>query len=138
MLALAHPMTQCHIQDVILQQTCCENQLQLVHIFTIGNNCNFSGSLNFTTTPWCRQFVAGLPMWRPRFNPRPVHMGSVVYNVTMGQVFCFIQSLSFQRCLVLVHSPTTDVITLETGSNVKQHIHAPCCTISAYKRTLTC
>jgi len=79
MLALTHPMTQSHIQDVILQQTCCENHLQLVHIFRIGNNCNFSGSLNFTTTPWCRQYVAGLPLCRPRFNPRPVHMGSVVY-----------------------------------------------------------
>jgi len=43
--------------------------------------------------------------------------------VAMGQVyseyFSFLPSLSFQRCLVLVHSPTTEVITLEIGSSVK-------------------
>lgn len=61
MLPLTHPMTQCHIQDVILQQTCCENHLQLVHIIMIGNNCNFCGSLNFTTTT----MVQAVSCWSP-------------------------------------------------------------------------
>ena len=39
------------------------------------------------TVPWRMWLVDGLSPWRPRFDPRPVHVGFVVDKVTLGQVF---------------------------------------------------
>jgi len=32
------------------------------------------------------QVVAGFSLWRPGFNPRPVHLGVVFENVALGQL----------------------------------------------------
>jgi hypothetical protein len=37
--------------------------------------------------PWLRRLAAGLPPWRPRFDPGSVHVGFVVDKVALGQVF---------------------------------------------------
>jgi hypothetical protein len=37
--------------------------------------------------PWLRRLVAGLSPRRPRFEPGPVHVGFVVNNMALGQVF---------------------------------------------------
>jgi len=34
---------------------------------------------------WLRQFVAGFSSRKPRFDPRPVHIGFVVGKVALGQ-----------------------------------------------------
>jgi hypothetical protein len=34
--------------------------------------------------------VAGLSIRRPRFDPRPVHVGFVMDKVALGQYFCFL------------------------------------------------
>jgi len=39
------------------------------------------------TAPGFRRLVAGLSLWRPRFYPRPVHVGSVLDKVAFRQVF---------------------------------------------------
>jgi hypothetical protein len=36
---------------------------------------------------WLRRVVAGFPPQRPAFDPRSGHVGFVVYNVVLGQVF---------------------------------------------------
>jgi hypothetical protein len=37
--------------------------------------------------PWLRRLAAGLPPWRPGFDPGSVHVGFVVDKVALGQVF---------------------------------------------------
>jgi hypothetical protein len=44
--------------------------------------------------PWLRWLVAGLPLWRCGFYPRPVHMRFVVNKVALGQVFLSVIKLS--------------------------------------------
>jgi hypothetical protein len=54
--------------------------------------------------PWLRRLVAGLSPRRPRFDPRPVHLGFVVDKVALGQVFSlvllFSLSISFYQCSI--------------------------------------
>jgi hypothetical protein len=37
--------------------------------------------------PWLRRLAAGLPTWRPGFDPGSVHVRFVVDKVALGQVF---------------------------------------------------
>ena len=37
--------------------------------------------------PWLRRLLAGLPLQRPGFNPGLVHVGFVVEEMALGQVF---------------------------------------------------
>jgi hypothetical protein len=37
--------------------------------------------------PLFMSLVASFPLWWPQFNPRPDHVGFVVYIVAMGQIF---------------------------------------------------
>ena len=47
---------------------------------------NVSSSLLWTVTKNVRRPVAGLSALRPGLNPRPVHVGFVVDNESLGQV----------------------------------------------------
>lgn len=49
-------------------------------------HCNSIGSCLATVMPWLRQFVAGLPLWRPVFDSRPVRVGFMVDRVALRQV----------------------------------------------------
>jgi hypothetical protein len=42
---------------------------------------------NALAVPWLRRLVAGLPLRRPGFDPRSVHVVILVDKVTLGQVF---------------------------------------------------
>jgi len=59
--------------------------------------------------PWLKQIAAGLFLQRPRFNPRPVHVGFVVNKVALGQALvfsgylCSLMSASFYPCSILIH-----------------------------------
>jgi hypothetical protein len=43
--------------------------------------------IEIKTVPWFRRLVAGLSPWKPGFDPGSVHVGFVVDNVALGQVF---------------------------------------------------
>lgn len=59
-------------------------------------------------TPWLRQSVATIPLWRPTFNPRPVYMGYEVESGTgTGHQFFTHQYHSTNALYSLIHlSPT--------------------------------
>ena len=65
--------------------------------------------------PWLRRFVVGFSPRKPRFDPRPVHIGFVVGKVALGQ-FIYLFSLkycgvpllvSFHQCYILFHMSAT-------------------------------
>jgi len=39
-----------------------------------------------TAVPWLSLLVAGLSLWRPGFDPKPVHVEFMVDKVALGQV----------------------------------------------------
>jgi hypothetical protein len=51
----------------------------------------------------------GFPPWRPKFSPRPVHVGFVVDKVAMGQIFyeyfSFLLSVPFHQCSISIYLP---------------------------------
>jgi len=49
---------------------------------------------------WLRLLVAGVSLWRPGFEPSPIHLGIVVHKVTPGQIFL----------RVLLFSPLTIIL----------------------------
>jgi hypothetical protein len=56
---------------------------------------------------WLRRLAAGLSLWRSGFVPGSVHVGFMVDNVALGQVFSlfftFPLSLSFRRGCILIY-----------------------------------
>jgi hypothetical protein len=65
-------------------------------------NCTHNTKVAIKTTD-------GFPPWRPMFSPRPVHVGFVVDEVAMGQIFyeyfSFPLTLSFHQCSILIYIP---------------------------------
>jgi len=68
--------------------------------------------------PWLKQIAAGLFLQRPRFNPRPVHVGFVVNKVAMRQALVFSgyfysrMSVSFYPCSIFIHLLPSYIISL--------------------------
>jgi len=61
------------------------------YITTVTQNSWLSVHINYTvngleTMPQLRHLRSGLSLRRPRLNPRPVHMCSVVDKVLAGQI----------------------------------------------------
>jgi len=80
---------------------------------------------NYKGVPWLKRFVTSLSLQRSRFNPRPVHVGFVVGQVSLVPHFSpstSVLSASFHQCSLLIHSLTTNM-TLATDSDVKHNIY---------------
>jgi len=67
---------------------------------------NSSGWCLATVMPWLRQFVAGLSLWRPVFDSRPVQVGFVVDRVALRQVSVWVLWFPpvtiFHQCSILI------------------------------------
>jgi hypothetical protein len=60
-------------------------------------------SVKEMAVPWLRRLVAGLSPLRPGFDPGSVHVGLVVDNVALGQVFVRVLRFSPVNFIPLVH-----------------------------------
>jgi hypothetical protein len=58
--------------------------------------------LHFCTKFFCFRLVTDVPLWRPRFSPRPVSVGFVVDRLALGQVFFFFQVLQFSHISIIL------------------------------------
>jgi hypothetical protein len=56
-------------------------------LFCWGSLLTCAENYRILAVPWLRQLVNSFLVWRPGFNPRPVHVGFVVDKVAMRQVF---------------------------------------------------
>jgi hypothetical protein len=66
------------------------------------------------TVPQLRQLVTSFSLWRPKFSPRPVHLGFMVDKIALGQHCCIVLQFS-QVCIIppkfiLIHSLITSVL----------------------------
>lgn len=69
--------------------------------------------------PGFKRLVADLSVWRPRFDPRPVHVRTVLVKVALGQVYSLI---SIIPPTTHTHSFTYHLyyITLASNSNINK------------------
>jgi len=68
-----------------LKTTCAQTSQDMAH--HSAKHWNISCMSKLCCLPLIRQWVVSLSAGRPRFNPRLVHMGTVVDKVAVGQGF---------------------------------------------------
>jgi len=103
-------VTSCYVVMSHYIFSCATSPLQLTTTeegSLIQLHSNNSGSCLPTTMPWLSQFFAGLLLWRPVFDSRPVQVGYVVDRVAMRQVslqgLWFSPVTVFNQCSIFTH-----------------------------------
>jgi hypothetical protein len=64
-----------------------QGDAMLINFIYGGSRTSMSKQIHSEAMPWLRRLAAGLPPWRPGFDPGSVHVGFVVDKVALGQVF---------------------------------------------------
>jgi hypothetical protein len=56
--------------------------------------------------------IASLSSWMPGFNPRPIYVGFVVYNLAVGEIFLQVLQFAFVFIKGDIHLSITDGLQL--------------------------